>query len=97
MERYNLCFLGFGNVGRALARLFVAKSADLRQLYGIDWRITGVATRRLGWLSNSERRGARDDFVECGNGPTSDRLSTHGFARGCTRYYSEQGHSGLCI
>lgn len=54
MQSYNLCFLGFGNVGRALARLFVAKSAELRQLYGIEWRITGVATRRLGWLSNHE-------------------------------------------
>ena len=53
MSQFNLCFLGFGNVGRALARLFVAKSAELRQLYEIDWRITGVATRRLGWLSNS--------------------------------------------
>ena len=54
MQLYNLCFLGFGNVGRALARLFVAKSAELRQLYGIEWRITGAATRRLGWLSNHE-------------------------------------------
>ena len=29
MKQYNLCFLGFGNVGRALARLLVAKSAEL--------------------------------------------------------------------
>lgn len=53
MPQYNLCFLGFGNVGRALARLFGSKSAELAQLYGIDWRITGVATRRLGWLWNA--------------------------------------------
>ena len=52
MKQYNLAFLGFGNVGRALARLFVAKSTELRQLYGIDWRITGVATRRMGWLAS---------------------------------------------
>jgi homoserine dehydrogenase len=51
MKQFNLCFLGFGNVGRALARLLVAKSGDLRDEYGIDWRITGVATRRLGWLT----------------------------------------------
>src|SRR5215813_13507122 len=49
----NLCFLGFGNVGRALARLLVIKNEELRELYGIDWRITGVATRRLGWISKS--------------------------------------------
>jgi homoserine dehydrogenase len=54
MEQYNLCFLGFGNVGRALARLFVVKSTELRDLYGIEWRITGLATRRIGWLSNAD-------------------------------------------
>lgn len=53
MNQYNLCFLGFGNVGRALARLLVAKSAELRELYGIEFRVTGVASRRLGWLSKS--------------------------------------------
>ena len=53
MTQYKLCFLGFGNVGRALARLFVAKSAELRDLYGIEWLMTGVATRRMGWLSNA--------------------------------------------
>jgi homoserine dehydrogenase len=54
MKQYNLCFLGFGNVGRALARLFVAKSGELRAQFGIEFRITGVASRRLGWLTNSD-------------------------------------------
>ena len=49
MKQQKLCFLGFGNVGRALARLFVAKSADLRESYGIDWKVTGVGSRRMGW------------------------------------------------
>src|SRR5258705_797212 len=53
MKQYNLCFLGFGNVGRALARLFVAKSAELRDQYGIEFRVTGIASRRIGWLANS--------------------------------------------
>lgn len=52
MKQFNLCFLGFGNVGRALARLLTAKSAELRETYGVDWRITGVATRRMGWLAD---------------------------------------------
>jgi homoserine dehydrogenase len=52
MKRYRLCFLGFGNVGRALARLFVAKSAELRENYEIEWEITGVATRRMGWRAS---------------------------------------------
>jgi homoserine dehydrogenase len=54
MKRCNLCFIGFGNVGRTLARLLTAKSRDLSELYGIEWRITGVATRRMGWLTNVE-------------------------------------------
>jgi homoserine dehydrogenase len=52
MKQYNVCFLGFGNVGRALARLLVAKSAELRESYNIEWRIAGIATRRMGWLSS---------------------------------------------
>jgi homoserine dehydrogenase len=54
MKRYRLCFLGFGNVGRALARLFVSKTAELRDSYGIEWEITGVATRRMGWRASDE-------------------------------------------
>lgn len=53
MKQYNLCFLGFGNVGRALARLLVAKSAELREQYGIEFQVTGIASRRIGWLAKS--------------------------------------------
>lgn len=49
MKLYRICFLGFGNVGRALARLFVSKSTELRDKYGIEWEVVGVATRRMGW------------------------------------------------
>src|ERR1044072_712781 len=52
MKRYRLCFLGFGNVGRALARLLVSKTNELRENYGIEWEIAGVATRRMGWRAS---------------------------------------------
>ena len=52
MKRYRLCFLGFGNVGRALARLLVSKSNELRESYGIEWEIVGIATRRMGWRAS---------------------------------------------
>ena len=52
MKRYRLCFLGFGNVGRALARLLVSKSNELRENYEIEWEIVGVATRRMGWRAS---------------------------------------------
>lgn len=54
MKNYNLGFIGFGNVGRALARLLATKSSELREVYGIEWNITGVASKSRGWLTNSE-------------------------------------------
>ncbi|HKO98115.1 MAG TPA: hypothetical protein VJU86_14050 [Pyrinomonadaceae bacterium] len=54
MTQYNLGFVGFGNVGRALVRLLVSKSVDLRENHGIEWRVTGIASRRIGWLADGE-------------------------------------------
>jgi homoserine dehydrogenase len=54
VKHHKLGFLGFGNVGRALVRLLVAKSAELRELNEIELSITGVATRGMGWLSRPE-------------------------------------------
>jgi len=73
MKQYNLCFLGFGNVGRALARLFVAKSAELRDQYGIEFRVTGVASRRIGWLTNSN---GFDVAMLLSNVPLAEQSST---------------------
>ena len=72
MKKYRLGFLGFGNVGRALARLLVSKSAELRENYEIEWEITGVATRRMGWR-------ASDDAIDvskllAGNDDTSSEI-----------------------
>jgi homoserine dehydrogenase len=47
---HNLCLLGFGNVNRTLVRLLVDRESTLRAR-GISWRITGVASRRLGWIA----------------------------------------------
>lgn len=52
MKTYHLALLGFGNVGRALARLLLDKAAEVRQRYGVDYRVTGLAARRLGWLAD---------------------------------------------
>ena len=54
MKQYNLCLLGFGKVGRALARLLVSKTDELRNVYGIEWRITGAASRRVGWRADGD-------------------------------------------
>ena len=51
MKNFNLCLLGFGNVGQALVRLLMQKADELRDEFGIEWRVTGVATRRMGRLA----------------------------------------------
>jgi len=52
MPSYNLALVGCGNVGRSFLRVLVAKEAELRRRYDIRWRLTGVATRRCGWLAD---------------------------------------------
>ena len=54
MKQYNIVILGFGNVGRALLQLLQEKTPELRDRYGIEWRLTGVATRRMGWIAEPE-------------------------------------------
>jgi homoserine dehydrogenase len=54
LRTFNLCLLGFGNVNRTLVDLLTRKSADLCSNHGITWRITGVASRRIGWRANPE-------------------------------------------
>lgn len=77
MKQYNLCFLGFGKVGRALARLLAAKAEELREAHGIEYRITGVASRTIGWQANAQgfelaSLGTNDSFQ---NGSTSQGIS----------------------
>lgn len=54
MRTWNLALVGFGNVGREFVRQLVAKRAELRERYGIEWCLTGVASRRIGWLADSD-------------------------------------------
>jgi len=54
LKLYNLCLVGFGNVGRALVRLLLEKDERMRREHGVAWRLTGVGTRRMGWLANAD-------------------------------------------
>ncbi len=53
MTAYDLCFLGFGTVGKALAGLLASRRTELRERYDVEYRITGVASRRLGWIARA--------------------------------------------
>ena len=39
-------------MGRSFLRLLIAKESELRRRYDLRWRLTGVATRRSGWLAD---------------------------------------------
>lgn len=50
MPHYRLAFLGFGNVGQALARLLEEKRETLQNAYDITFQVTGIATGRHGMV-----------------------------------------------
>src|SRR5208283_970807 len=39
---------------RALLRLLISKETELRRKYDVRWRLTGVASRRIGWVANAD-------------------------------------------
>jgi homoserine dehydrogenase len=49
-----LAIVGFGHVGRALLRLLISKETELRRKYDVRWRLTGVASRRIGWVAEAD-------------------------------------------
>jgi homoserine dehydrogenase len=46
--------VGFGHVGRALLRLLISKETELRRKHDVRWRLTGVASRRIGWVADPD-------------------------------------------
>lgn len=70
---FNLCFLGFGNVNRTLVELLRLKGAELRERYGIGWRVTGVASRRLGWWANPDGLDIDGLLTACSSWAFADR------------------------
>lgn len=83
MKQFDVCFLGFGNVGRALVRLLNVKAAELRTRFGIEYRVTGVASRRLGWKYQtegfpfSELTGASEGLTSSSAAYTIEEWLTH--------------------
>ena len=70
----NLALVGFGNVGRRLARLLDERRAELQRQFNLTWRITGVATRRHGSIYNARGIDASQaaQQVEAGQRLTTD-------------------------
>ncbi len=66
-----LALVGFGHVGRAFARLILAKEATLRDRYGIEPRVTAILTRHHGWARDDDGLDLRT-LVEHGELPRRD-------------------------
>ncbi len=54
MKQISLAMIGFGNVGRAFARLLAAKHNDLQEKFGVAVRVTGIATLHHGTAIRGE-------------------------------------------
>ena len=48
LTNVNVALVGFGNVGQALARLFLRKEAELAERTGLEVTVSGIATGRHG-------------------------------------------------
>ncbi len=53
-KHYDLALMGFGNVGRATARLLASKQEFLRLRHGITFRVVGIYTQRHGCAIDPE-------------------------------------------
>lgn len=53
IRTYRLALIGFGNVGQEFVRLLLAKSRILQSEFGICCKLTGVASRRIGWIADA--------------------------------------------
>ncbi len=75
MPHYNLALLGFGNVGRALARLLQRKETELKDRYNITFAITGIATGRHGAAIDSAGIDIDQAIQRVESGQSLDALS----------------------
>ncbi|MCJ7695477.1 MAG: homoserine dehydrogenase, partial [Anaerolineaceae bacterium] len=53
-KSYRLALIGFGNVGRAFARLLLKKEQTLREEYDVTFKVTGISTGRHGYAIDPE-------------------------------------------
>ncbi len=72
---YKLCLVGFGNVARALARLFVRKTDILEDNYGITFSFTGIATGSHGFAVNPDGLDIQKALSLVESGQSISRLS----------------------
>jgi homoserine dehydrogenase len=86
MSHYNLALIGFGNVGRAFAKLLLRKQGELRAHYNLTFAVTGIATSRHGCAIDHggldlERALAASDLRELSTQPVKFSIPALDFIR----------------
>ena len=76
MSHYRLSFIGFGNVARALVRLFERKRNLLKEQYDVTCSVTGIATGRHGFAVNPQGLDAQQALELVESGQSISSLST---------------------
>lgn len=73
---YNLAFIGFGNVARALARLLERKRDLMKSRHDIAYSVTGIATGRHGFAINPDGLDIQQALELVESGKSISPLST---------------------
>jgi len=89
-KNYRLCLVGFGNVGRAFAKLLDKKQAELAARYDITVTVTGIITGTHGQVINPDGLNLQEalELVEAGKPlntmtAASAPNETHAFITAC--------------
>ena len=73
---YRLCLVGFGNVGKAFARLLLKKKAELADKYDLSFTVTGIITGSHGRAIDPNGLDLAQALALVENGGSLDTLDT---------------------
>ena len=74
MPHFKLALIGFGNVHRALLQLLERKRTELQTQYDLTFSVTGVYSRRIGFLADSDGFDIPDLLAGRVNAPLIENL-----------------------
>jgi homoserine dehydrogenase len=73
--KIRLCLVGFGNVGKAFARLLLKKETELKTKYDLDFTVTGISTGSHGFAVNADGLDLEQALALVEEGGSLDSLS----------------------
>ena len=76
LNNLRLCLVGFGNVGKALAKLLIYKKAELADRYNLSLQVTGIITGSHGGVINPDGVDLEQALAVVAAGGMLDALSS---------------------